>query len=166
MCPLGPTLIAWRLHRGLTQAALAKVAGIPRPNLCAIERGDRDVTLRTLRALALALDARPGALVDGEGPPEGFETHAGRAALERVAAAATTWNSRSAAKHSEGPMAGILRDVLGSRRFLAAGKTAPAPSLRGDRAWLRLRIGAPAQVIDSLLGRSADRLARTRKTSR
>jgi transcriptional regulator with XRE-family HTH domain len=61
--PFGETVLAWRLARGMTQAALARAACIPRPNLSAIERGDREVTLKTLRALALALEVRPGVLV-------------------------------------------------------------------------------------------------------
>ncbi|HMF41326.1 MAG TPA: helix-turn-helix transcriptional regulator, partial [Polyangia bacterium] len=69
MQPFGETVLAWRLARGMTQAELGRAARIPRPNLSAIERGDREVTLKTLRALALALDVRPGVLADGI-PPE------------------------------------------------------------------------------------------------
>lgn len=68
MLPFGETVLAWRLARGLTQAALANLARVSRPNLSAIERGQREVTLGTLRALAVALDVRPGVLVDGVSP--------------------------------------------------------------------------------------------------
>ena len=89
MAPFGETVLAWRLARGMTQAQLAFAAGVPRPNLCAIERGDREVTLRTLRALALALDIRPGALVDGEMPGSGGPPLT-RGEMERIAQAAVT----------------------------------------------------------------------------
>lgn len=71
----------------MTQAQLASAARIPRPNLSHIEGGDRDVTLGALRALALALDVTPGTLADGIPPFEGTSP-SGRAAMERIAAAA------------------------------------------------------------------------------
>src|SRR3954462_399786 len=88
MLPFGDAVVAWRLARGMTQAALARAAHVSRPNLSAIERGDRDVTLRTLRALAVALGGRPGARVDGEAPADPDRSRLGRDDLERVAAAA------------------------------------------------------------------------------
>ncbi len=54
----------WRNQRGLTQAALAEAAGIPRPNLINIELGKRDCTIHTLRRLASALEITPGTLLE------------------------------------------------------------------------------------------------------
>lgn len=65
MIPFGQAVLLWRLHRGLTQQTLAVKARVPRSNLSAIERGKREVSLRTLRSLALALEVRPGVLADG-----------------------------------------------------------------------------------------------------
>lgn len=85
--PFGQTILLWRLERGLTQEALARRAGLARPNLSAVERGRREVTLSTLRALAAALDVQPGLLVDGIAP----QAHrhgplpSSREALERIA---------------------------------------------------------------------------------
>jgi transcriptional regulator with XRE-family HTH domain len=45
MLPFGATVVAWRLARAMSQENLARAAGIPRPNLSAIERGEREVTL-------------------------------------------------------------------------------------------------------------------------
>ena len=73
----------------MTQAELARASHIPRPNLSTIERGDRDVTLRTLRALALALDVTPGTLADGVSPHQS-SSPLRREAMERIAAAAVT----------------------------------------------------------------------------
>src|SRR6185312_11287307 len=87
MRAFGETVLAWRLTRGMTQTQLARAARVPRPNLSAIERGDREVTLRTLRALALALDVRPGALVDGEMPNAPGAPFT-RTQMERIADAA------------------------------------------------------------------------------
>src|SRR5258708_39818650 len=87
MLPFGLAVQRWRLERGMSQAGLAQRAGIPRPNLSNLERGKADASLRTIRALALALNIRPGLLVDGE-PPETAHSHFSRAVLERVAQAA------------------------------------------------------------------------------
>lgn len=51
-----------RMHRGLTQAELAKSSGISRPYLTEIETGKKDGSMRALRALAEALDVSPGLL--------------------------------------------------------------------------------------------------------
>ena len=69
--PFGQAVMLWRRQGGLTQQALARRAGIPQPNLSAIERGGRAVSLTTIRALAAALGVRPGMLVDGMPPASG-----------------------------------------------------------------------------------------------
>jgi DNA-binding XRE family transcriptional regulator len=46
----------WREHRGLTQEALAKRAGISKPYLSQIETGKRQGTVETLSAIARALE--------------------------------------------------------------------------------------------------------------
>ncbi|MBI4598185.1 MAG: helix-turn-helix transcriptional regulator [Candidatus Omnitrophica bacterium] len=87
MLPFNQTVLLWRLRRGLTQAALAQKAHIPRPNLSAIEQGRREVSLGTLRSLALALDVRPGILVDGmaPAPASGALPSLSRRTIERIA---------------------------------------------------------------------------------
>ena len=87
MLPFGQTVRVWRVHRGMTQQQLAQAAHIPRPNLSAIEQGKREVSLSTLRALALALEVQPGVLVDGI-PPSlsgGMSSPFSRKALEEIA---------------------------------------------------------------------------------
>jgi len=54
----------WREHRGLTQQALAVLAGISKPYLSQIETGKRQGTLETLSALARALDVPLDILTD------------------------------------------------------------------------------------------------------
>ncbi len=46
----------WREYRGLTQDALAAQAGISKACLCQIETGKREGAIKTLRAIATALD--------------------------------------------------------------------------------------------------------------
>ena len=47
---------AWREHRKLTQEALSEQAGISKAYLCQIETAKRQSAVKTLRALARALD--------------------------------------------------------------------------------------------------------------
>ncbi len=57
-------LTAWREAKGITQEALAQMTGISRPNLSAMERNRRDVTLSTLKKIAQALEIKSGQLLD------------------------------------------------------------------------------------------------------
>lgn len=45
----------WREHRGMTQEALAKAAGVSRPMIAAIEAGHKTGGVATLKKLATAL---------------------------------------------------------------------------------------------------------------
>ncbi|MES1205193.1 MAG: helix-turn-helix transcriptional regulator [Pseudomonadota bacterium] len=174
MLPFAETVLAWRLFRGLTQAQLARAAGVPRPNLSAVERGEREVTLKTLRALAAALDVRPGVLADGEAPTAGLPL--GRASLERIARAAaggtTLANARehALARGLAQAMSGRLSSVKTTARTVtrtttnAGSKPATTQATkdgrrrapqRADRAYFFLRTTAPAAVIASLVERTS-----------
>ena len=48
----------WREHRGITQETLSGQAGISKAYLCQIETGKRAGTLKTLKAIADALDVQ------------------------------------------------------------------------------------------------------------
>lgn len=54
-----------RLDRGLSQEQLAAVAQLDRTYVSSCEAGRRNVTLRTICRLSLALDIDPSALVHG-----------------------------------------------------------------------------------------------------
>ena len=54
-----------RLERGLSQEALAAIAGLDRTYVSSCEAGRRNVTLRTICRLAAALQVDPGVLVSG-----------------------------------------------------------------------------------------------------
>jgi len=54
---------ALRLARGWSQEKMAEKCGLHRTYVCAIERGERNVTLETLNALALALGVSAAELI-------------------------------------------------------------------------------------------------------
>src|SRR5262245_46866677 len=132
MQPFGETVLAWRLARGLTQDELARAASVPRPNLSAIERGDREVTLKTLRALALALDVRPGILADGV-PPAAGAPPLSRARLERIARA--TARGTDAKDARESALANHLRQAMASKLRGTRQESTARPLARADRAY-------------------------------
>ncbi len=158
MLPFGQTVWLWRLDRDLTQDELAQRAGIPRPSLSAIERGQREVSLGTLRALALALGIRPGILVDGVPPGATEESSArlSREAMERVAEAV----ARGAKVHEPGEraLADALRRIV-RHRAGSVGHRVRRGKRESEAAWLWLEAVYPRAVVRSLLQRIADRQA-------
>lgn len=160
MAPFGETVLAWRLSRGMTQAQLAHAAGVPRPNLCAIERGDREVTLRTLRALALALDVRPGALVDGDMPESGAPPLT-RAEMERIAQAAVNGEGLTNPRESilSRRLSAALSAQIGSSR--EGGKPARGRIARErGRAYFLLRTSEDPAALSSLVSRVVEKADR------
>lgn len=157
MAPFGQTVLLWRLKRGLTQEELARRARVPRPNLSAIERGQREVSLKTVRALAVALDVRPGVLVDGIVPQEEEETgRLSRKAMERIADAVIRKTPLAEAK--EQALADQLKYLVRSRLRAAGPVTRGAVRLGrvSERAWLSLS-RYPEAVIESLAARILER---------
>ena len=157
--PFGQALRLWRVERGLTQQELARRAGVARPNLCAIERGRREVSLRMLRALAAALEVRPGVLADGLGPAMTGEADVRltRAALERVAAGVARCTLLRDA--GERTLAEAVRILVGHRSRALRGRwSRPRTSKRQiAAAWLSLESRYPREAIRSLLERVAER---------
>lgn len=66
---LAANIIDYRHARGLTQASLAKLAGIAQPRIAEIECGESNPRLSTITRLALALDVTVGDLLH---PPPDF----------------------------------------------------------------------------------------------
>ena len=59
----GARLRALRTERGLSQEALADLAGIHRTYVGSVERGERNVALDNINSLASALEESPAELV-------------------------------------------------------------------------------------------------------
>jgi len=53
-----------RKERGLSQEDLAEAAGVHRTYIGMIERGEKNVTIYNIERIALALEVRPGTLLD------------------------------------------------------------------------------------------------------
>jgi transcriptional regulator with XRE-family HTH domain len=158
MIPFGQTVLFWRTHRGLTQGKLAARAHLTQPNLSAIERGSRDVSLRTIRSLALALDVQAGVLVDGS-PPAPQKTWS-RERLERVARAVA--QDRSLSDPEERSLAESLLNLVRSRRR-ASGHPFHGPRRHrrlSERAWLALATRHPPERIQSLLQRVMEHMTK------
>lgn len=148
--PFGQTVFLWRRHRGLTQQQLANRAGLPRPNLCAIEQGRREVSLTTLRALAIALGVPAGTLVEGVVPPAHLlpAQRLSRSVVERIAHAAAS--GRTLADPAERTLVALLRQVLVPGR---------GHKRSTETAWLTLQASYPREVVQTLTERAQ---ARTR----
>ncbi|OVE77406.1 hypothetical protein BVX98_02555 [bacterium F11] len=162
MLPFAQNLILWRTSKGFSQEDLARAAALPRPNLSAIEKGHRDVTLKTVQALAQALDTRPGILVDGIPPdfiPPSFTW--GRLRLERIARSVVSGAPLS--NRIENHVRRHVTQVVQSQLRLIRGRKSAPP--RGTRrtavAWLWLRSHLPASVIESLIKRISEHAKKT-----
>jgi transcriptional regulator with XRE-family HTH domain len=62
---VGRSLRAYRQVRGLSQEAFADVLGVHRTYMGGIERGERNLTLKSLERIAAQLDLDPLALLQG-----------------------------------------------------------------------------------------------------
>lgn len=56
---LGQNLRAYRLQRGLSQEDFAEVIGVHRTYMGAVERGERNLTLKSVERIAACLRVRP-----------------------------------------------------------------------------------------------------------
>lgn len=63
-CAIGRRLREWRLRRNLSQAEVARVAGITQASLSNYETGKRDLPLSTFLGVSSALDVGIGDLLD------------------------------------------------------------------------------------------------------
>lgn len=70
MKDLGNRLRELRQSAGLTQVALAEASGVPQPRISKYERGTRQPSLDTLRALAKVLGP---ITITGEEPTDGCD---------------------------------------------------------------------------------------------
>jgi transcriptional regulator with XRE-family HTH domain len=67
---VGRNLRAFRTSRGLSQEAFAEVVGVHRTYMGGLERGERNLTLRSVERLANRLDLSPMQLLQAASPPD------------------------------------------------------------------------------------------------
>ena len=156
MLPFGQTVLLWRRRRGMTQEQVARAARLSRPNLSGIERGKREVSLTTLRALGAALGVRPGVLVDGI-PPGGAEgAPLSREMIERIADAVAF--ERRLTDPQERATAAALRVLLRHRTRTVRGTAGPPAAGRSAlRAWIELTSRYETGAIQALADRVLER---------
>lgn len=65
---VGRNLRAYRQARGLSQEAFADVLGVHRTYMGGLERGERNLTLRSLERLAVTIEVEPVELLRGATP--------------------------------------------------------------------------------------------------
>ena len=118
------------------------------------------MTLRTLRALALALDIRPGALVDGD-MPEGGGPPLTRAEMERIAQAAVSGEGLTNSRESI--LSRRLSTAL-SAQIGASGTHGPSAKRRtaGERgrSYFLLRTTENPAALASLVSRVVEKADR------
>lgn len=155
MISLGENIYLWRLAKGLSQESLALKAGIPRPNLSAIEQGRHDITVATLRALSFAFGVNPGVLADGIAPlklnkrgkwPRGLLEDAAQASLD------TKFDKLNP---KDNTISSLLSKITKNR--INAKKKIYRNTLKARKAsinsWLMLKSGVGKEVAGNLLSR-------------
>jgi transcriptional regulator with XRE-family HTH domain len=65
LVPLGEAVRQFRKARGLTQEDLSGLTELHRNHIGGLERGERNITIKTVLALAQALEVRPAELLEG-----------------------------------------------------------------------------------------------------
>jgi transcriptional regulator with XRE-family HTH domain len=162
MIPFGTCLQLWRKKQGMSKADLAQKAGVPQPNLSDMERGEREVSLRTLRALAFALEIPAGVLADGVGPEAEKPLVLTRERLERVAGAVA--EGKSLTDPSEEKLAGEMAWLM-KARLRAAGHRGKRPSFGGSSRvpdpWVSISGAYRPEEIQSLVERISEKAARS-----
>ena len=148
MLDIGQNITSERLKKGLTQAFLARAAGVSQPNLSAIEKGKRDMTVCTLKRISQALGTSASQLLGEEGSGSTRPFVLGRSRIERIARLVV--RPVALGDGQEERVAYHFRQVLpapGARR---------RPAKQTLRSWLELRRLLDQNQINSVLGRIRD----------
>lgn len=152
MVSLGQNLYLWRTFKGLSQEKLAKKAGIPRPNLATIESGRREPALSTLRALAAALEIKPGILIDGIAPINFGDSLLSREAQEAIVKASLSKNIShlsSQQKIISSLLSNIVRNKINARNKKFSKNLLKKRGLY-IRNWLILKTAINSHLLNKL----------------
>ncbi len=68
---IGENLRAYRLARGLIQEAFAEILGVHRTYMGSVERGERNLTLRSVERIAARIEEDPLSLLQAQSEPRG-----------------------------------------------------------------------------------------------
>lgn len=157
MLALGPTIVLWRTARGFSQQQLAERCRLARPNLSAIESGKRDITIGTLRALADALEVRPGVLVDGEAPGKESHKPLTRELMERIARDVSQGRTGGDESQLVADLAVLARSRIEIRRGIVTRRRRGVRAM--NAAWLRLKARCTSAELESLIRRIDEQAA-------
>jgi len=136
----------WRRTRALTQADLAQKAGIPQPNVCALEADRLDPKLSTIRRLAVALDVLPGRLLDESPRALTWDRHR----IDAFVRQALSNPARAPAEESR--MAWALHHIA-KGRLEASGRFKSRRRGTGERAMKQLKADLGAPLWNAVLRR-------------
>ena len=152
MLDIGQNIFRERLTRGITQAELARSAGLTQPNLSAIEKGRRDMTVSTLRRISLALGVGASRLL-GESPAEKTAPATlNRPRIERLARLVVQPGDLDQTEDEK-----IARHF---RQILPAPGARRRPAKKTLQSWFELRAQFDQNQIRSILERIRDETQR------
>jgi transcriptional regulator with XRE-family HTH domain len=144
MLPVGYQIYLRRTELKLTQRELARRSGIPQPNLSNIEKGKQDVTVSTLRRIALGLDLSLGDFF-GVTSRGGSEILMSRRVIEKLAQAIVRGGTPLTRKEAE--VVKLFKEILPGK---------PKNKIRIRRihqAWMGLKKQIRPSEINSLYER-------------
>ena len=154
MISLGENIYLWRVFKGLSQEELAKKAGIPRPNLSAIESGKREPSLTTLRALAVSLGTTPGVLINGIAPVHFKGNILLRKSLEKIVQL-SLGRIKDCPNPEQKTIALMLSDIVKNK--INASNKVYKNTLKGRQtcinSWLMFKASVGTGVLNNLLTR-------------
>lgn len=141
MIPIGYQIYLRRLEQRWTQEELAQKADIPQPNLSNIEKGKQDITLSTLRKIAVAFNVHPGEFFDDLS--DASKRTLNRREIEQLAKKVA--DETNPAKFEKDKVVTFYKNVLPQKGRVRARE------LR--RSWLELRKRFNSQEINSVYER-------------
>lgn len=150
MLSLGHNIYVRRIHLGWTQDELARKAGLPRPNLSAIEKDKRDATVTTVRKIATGLGVSAGELLDGQ-PPFLQGAKGNRGFLEKIIHAVVNGEEKNLNEDERLVvflLEGVVREKL---RLSGRGINKQRSFLRTEKNWMLLKALLPKNTLNSLL---------------
>ena len=144
MIPIGSQIYLRRLEQNLTQVGLAKKVGIPQPNLSNIEKGKQDITVSTLRKIAVAFNIHPAEFFKDTG--EVLQSSLSRQRIEQIAKKIAQKPNPS--RHQKDQLVSLYQKVLPYKGRIRVKEL--------QKSWLELRSKCNSQEINAVQERVAE----------